>query len=202
MRERKLAKKFNRQARMYEKQRKNQTLKKWRQQLIRHAHGNVLELAVGAGANFPYYQKDVQVTGIDISPKMIEKAKEGASFYHIDANFLVGNVEKATFENEQFDTVVSTLSFCGYDDPLQMLALANQWCKPGGTILLMEHGISRNRLLSLLQNMINPVAKWIVGCHQNRPIMNLIEQSPLKIIHHETHVQGILQIVRAKATST
>src|SRR5699024_12282686 len=72
------------------------------------------------------------------------------------------------WSSDLFDTVVSTLSFCGYDDPLQMLALANQWCKPGGTILLMEHGISRNRLLSLLQNMINPVAKWIVGCHQNR----------------------------------
>lgn len=197
----KISKKFDRQANLYERQRERQALSTWRRKLIRHAHGNVLELAVGAGANFSYYKRDVHVTAVDISPKMIEKAKEGASLAQVPATFIVSNMETAQFPDKEFDTIVSTLSFCGYEDPLRMLKQITRWCKPGGTVLLLEHGISSNRLIAPIQKVIDPLAKRMIGCHQNRRIIELLDQSALQVVHHETHVQGMFHIIRAIPTS-
>lgn len=200
MKERKIKRKFDRQAHYYEMEREYQILHNWRSKLIPYAEGNVLELAVGAGGNFAYYQKEVHVTALDISQNMVMKAKEGAKLAQIEASFILANAETIYFPAEIFDTVVSTLSFCGYDDPIRMLERINNWCKRGGTILLLEHGISANNCIAPIQKMFNPLAKRVIGCHQHTPIIEYINESSLEVIHHETHLQGIFHLIRAKAT--
>ncbi|MFC4617728.1 class I SAM-dependent methyltransferase [Camelliibacillus cellulosilyticus] len=70
---------FNRQAKQYERQAEHQTLGVWRKQLLSSARGNILELAVGAGNNFPFYPPGAEVTAVDFSPLMLEKAKKIAA---------------------------------------------------------------------------------------------------------------------------
>lgn len=201
MKEWKVARKFDRQARLYAKQREQNAMAFYRKKLIPYAHGKVLELAVGAGANFAYYKAGVHVTAVDISPKMLEKAKEGATEAGVQATFQLGNAETMSFPHETFDTVVSTLSFCGYEDPLHMFAQVSRWCKRGGTILLMEHGISSHAFIATLQKWLDPCTKKIIGCHQNRDMMNLIENSPLELVHCENYLKGMLHLVRARPKS-
>src|SRR5213079_1753012 len=38
------------------------------------ARGQVLEIAIGTGRNLPFYPSDVEITGIEISPAMLEIA--------------------------------------------------------------------------------------------------------------------------------
>src|SRR5699024_4520530 len=109
------------------RQRKNKSLGRWRAKLIKDAEGKVLELAVGAGANFPYYSSDVEVTAVDISPKMINFARCAARDEQIKAKFMLSNLETLDFPKNSFDTIVSTLSFCGYEDPVRMLQQLNRW---------------------------------------------------------------------------
>ncbi len=45
----------------------------WRKDILRKVKGNVLEVGVGTGSNFAYYPINTSVTGIDFSPKMLEK---------------------------------------------------------------------------------------------------------------------------------
>src|SRR5699024_4845576 len=116
----KLAKKFDKQAPIYNRQRKNKSLGQWRAKLLKDADGKVLELAVGAGANFPYYSSDVEVTAVDISPNMINFARHAAQTEQIQAEFILNDLETLDFPENSFDTIVSTLSFCGYEDPVQM----------------------------------------------------------------------------------
>ena len=67
-----LARKFDRQAKIYRRQNQNNRFAAYRRRLLKGISGNVLELAVGAGANFAHYAKDVHVTAVDISGKMLE----------------------------------------------------------------------------------------------------------------------------------
>ena len=60
---------------------------KWRKQLLGGLHGRILEVGVGTGKNLPYYPKGVDLTAIDISPKMMDKARKRAD--GIDVNFHV-----------------------------------------------------------------------------------------------------------------
>lgn len=194
----KLARKFDRQARTYEKQRKKGNLVNWRRQLLQQAEGKVLELAVGAGANFAYYSPSAQVTAVDISPQMLGKAKGAAEEQGIYTTFMLSDIEALEFPEHTFDTVVSTLSFCGYEHPLQMFNKLSRWCKPQGRILLMEHGISFNPVFAFLQKAIDPVQFKLVGCHQKRDIMRLIQESDLEVQKVEHHWKGIVHLIWAK----
>ena len=192
-----LRNKFNRQAVLFEQEKKLGVLNKWRKKLIPFAEGNVLELAVGAGGNLPFYRNGVHVTALDISNKMLTKAENVARKGQLDVILILGNAETIQFNENQFDTVVSTLSFCGYDNPERMLRRAIYWLKPGGTLLLLEHGISDSATIASIQNKVDPFAKCIIGCHQNRRIESMIRELPVKIEVHESFLKDIFHLVQA-----
>jgi ubiquinone/menaquinone biosynthesis C-methylase UbiE len=193
-----LVKKFDKQSRLYEKMRKKQAQKKWRQKLICSAKGKVLEVAVGAGANFPFYDPGVKITAVDFSPEMLKKAREAAHEYGIEAEFIQADIENISFAPDSFDTVISTLSLCGYEDPIKILNLFNRWCKKDGRILLMEHGISSNFVLASLQKALDPLAYRLVGCHQNRDMMHIIQSSKIVIEKTESYWADMVHLIWAK----
>ena len=188
---------FNKQAPGYERRRKNNDLRVWREQLLASASGEVLELAVGAGANFPFYPPDVQITAVDFSPQMISKAKEAAEDHDLAPRFILCDAEEVDFPDNTFDTIVSTLSFCSYQDPEAMLAKVNRWCKPGGKILLLEHGRSTWKAVATVQKWLNPLVYRIIGCHQSRDIRGLLIQSELVIQRLENHFLNTVSLVWA-----
>lgn len=193
--------KFDKQADMYDKKRVRGELAFLRRRLVGSAEGEVLELGVGAGANLPYYRRDVRLNAVDFSPAMLAKAAAAnEASYGLAATFIQGDVGSLSLPDQAFDTVVSTLSMCAYDHPERVLSAMNRWCKPGGQILLMEHGISSNKLLAILQKLADPLAYRFVGCHQNRDIMGLISASPLEIKHVEHFMLGMLHIIRCAPT--
>lgn len=201
MKKEKLIKKYNKHVNMYEKNLNNPTLGKWRSRIIKSAQGNVLEVGVGVGSNFPYYDREnVHVTGVDFSPEMIKSAKQIAKQYGIDADFIKEDVESLKVEPHSFDTVLSTLSLCSYPNPSEVLNQFNNWCKKDGTVLLMEHGISSNVLLSSTQNVIDPLFKKVAGCHWNRNILEIVESSPLQVEHVERYWTGMVYLIWAKPT--
>lgn len=170
--------------------------------MIPHAYGNVLEVGVGAGANFPHYNRDhVHVVGVDFSAKMIKAARQTASDYQIDAAFIESDVESLHFEPNSFDCIVSTLTLCGYPDPIKILNQFNSWCKRDGKVLLMEHGLSSNAFLSGTLKTINPLFKQVSGCHCNRNIQALLSESDLEIERIERYWQGIIHLIWAKPTT-
>jgi len=193
----KLIRKYDKQARTYEMRRRNRTERAWRERLIRCAEGRVLELSVGAGANFPFYPKEAEVVAVDFSGEMLAKAREGAAENGIRASFIRSDVESLSFPDDSFDTIVSTLSFCGYENPDLVLHRMQRWCKPGGRLLFMEHGISSNRLVGLLQKIADPLFKAAVGCHLKRDIVRMLEHSRANIGQMERHMMGAVYLVWA-----
>jgi len=194
----KLIHKFDKQASVYDRRRRNASDRKWREPLISSAYGKVLEISVGAGANFPFYPKRVEVTAVDFSSDMLLAAKRGAADHRLNVEFIRSDVESLAFPSNTFDTIVSTLSFCGYENPLNVLASLNQWCKPDGQILLMEHGRSSNAIIRSMQNLMNPMFRRMVGCHFNRDIMGMLQQAGLRIEREEHHWMDMIHLLWAR----
>jgi ubiquinone/menaquinone biosynthesis C-methylase UbiE len=63
--------------------------------------GNVAELAAGAGA---------RVTGIDLSPRLVEVARARATAGGYDIEYRVGDAENLDVEDASFDKVVSSVA--------------------------------------------------------------------------------------------
>jgi ubiquinone/menaquinone biosynthesis C-methylase UbiE len=191
---------FDRQAKQYEKKRLQGSEKVWRRKLLQEVEGRVLELAVGAGANIPFYPQHVDITAVDFSQQMLNRAKQAGDEYELNIDFILSDIETIEFDDESFDTIISTLSLCGYEDPSRLLNQLNKWCKNSGQILLLEHGISANPVLSSIQKMIDPLAYKIAGCHQTRNILDLMEKSDLTVTKTESHWLGIVHLIWAKPT--
>lgn len=193
-----LIKKFDKQADKYDKRRRNDPLYRFRQRIFQKAEGNVLEVAIGSGLNFPFYSENIELTGVDFSHKMLKKADRAAKDYAFHSVFIQKDVETVEFNDDSFDTIISSTSFCAYQEPVEVLNKFQKWCKPEGKILMLEHGISTNTFLAGMQKMVDPLALRVVGCHQNRDISNIIEKSNVKLIKEERYLAGSLYLIWAE----
>jgi len=189
---------FDKQAAQYSSRNEGMMLRKWRQELLRHAKGDVLELAVGAGANFPYYPAEVNVTATDFSPEMLKKAQVAATEHDLAVQFMLADIDKLEFPDHSFDTIVSSLSFCSYEQPLHVMQKLKRWCKPNGNILIIEHGISSYPVVSFMQRMLDPLMFRFIGCHHTRNILDLVRQSGMLITHEECHMLKMVHILQVK----
>ena len=170
----------------------------WRRELLGAANGQVLEVSVGAGANFRFYPKGVNITAVDVSARMIEKAREAARDEGVEARFICSAVEQLNFPSHSFDTVVSTLSLCAYNDPVGVLRLLSRWCRPGGRILLMEHGLARNPLVQWLQHRFDGLQYRHIGCHADRDILQLVRDAGLEVVKESRKLWGMIYLIEAK----
>lgn len=171
---------FKKQTDLYKKRVEKNTFDlKYRRRLLESAKGNVLEVAVGAGVNFQFYNSNLEVTAVDFVPGLSEIAKQVAAKNKIKANFIIQDVESLEFEDNSFDTIVSTWSLCTYKNPLQVLNNFNKWCKPSGQILLFEHGLNGNYFLDWPLRKIDSWHMRKRGCHANTDVFKLVNNSYL-----------------------
>jgi ubiquinone/menaquinone biosynthesis C-methylase UbiE len=174
----------------------------YRRRLLKNASGRLLEVAVGTGSNFRFYQPFVEVTAVDFSGVLIDIAKKNAARCNIKADFIQSDVEMLDFREDSFDTIVSTLSLCSYDDPLKVLHNFNRWCRPEGEILLLEHGLSSNRFLrgfiNPVLNMLNPLCMKYMGDNINADIMKTVKLSGLRIEEIRIFLFGTHYMIKAK----
>ncbi|RDW21602.1 class I SAM-dependent methyltransferase [Oceanobacillus chungangensis] len=192
-----LVKKFDKQANKSHKRQKNNSAYQFRDRVFQDVEGKVLEVGVGSGLNFPFY-KDVELTGVDFSSEMLKIARNVAKEYPFKATFIQEDVESVKFNENTFDTIVSSGTLCAYQDPVIVLNNFQKWCKPEGKILMMEHGISTNKQIAWLQKILDPLALKLVGCHQNRNISEIVKRSSLKLIREERYMAGYLYLIWAK----
>ncbi|MBO0992622.1 class I SAM-dependent methyltransferase [Bacillus sp. SD088] len=193
-----LIKKFDKQAEKYDKRRRHDQLYAFRQRIFQEAEGNVLEVAIGSGLNFPCYSKDIELTGVDFSHEMLKTAERAAKDYPFQTTLVQKDVEMVEFDENSFDTIISSTSFCAYQEPVAVLNKFQKWCKPEGKILLLEHGISTNKFLAGMQKMVDPLALRVAGCHQNRNISAIVAKSNVEPIREERYLAGSLYLIWAK----
>ena len=103
----------------------------------------VLDVACGTGVLIgDYLKRDVgSVTGIDISPEMIKRAKE--KFTDSRVEFFCCDAEE--FEGGKYDAVMIYNAFPHFPAPEKLLSHLAQLLAEGGT-LTVAHGMSREKI--------------------------------------------------------
>jgi ubiquinone/menaquinone biosynthesis C-methylase UbiE len=159
-----------------------------RKKVIPLADGNVLEIGIGSGLNLPYYDSDNvrHIVGIDPTPYS-KGLEEAISISPIETEVIIGLAEKLPMEGQLFDTVVSTYSFCTIGNLDLAIEEIKRVLKPEGKIIFCEHGLAPDMKVQKVQNRINPLWKKLAGgCHLNRDIPLILEESGLKIDQMDT----------------
>jgi phosphatidylethanolamine/phosphatidyl-N-methylethanolamine N-methyltransferase len=114
----------------------------------------VLEVGVGTGLSLPLYPGNVQITGIDLSREMLEKARrrvERRRLANIEA-LLEMDAESMTFPDASFDKIVAMYVLPVVENPQKLLKELHRVCRPDGDIFIVNHVRSDNRLIAAFEN--------------------------------------------------
>ncbi len=160
--------------------------------------GRVLEVGVGTGLNLPLYPSGVTLTGVDLSPAMLEIARQRATQLGLAADLREADAQALPFPDASFDTVVCTLSLCAIPD--DRAAIAEMWrvLRPGGRLLLLDHIGSNIWPIWAGQRLLEMVTIRSAGEHQTRRPLPLVKEAGFAVQETERLKAGSVERVHAR----
>jgi len=175
--------------------------RRWRERLWSQVDGNrVLEVGVGTGKNVSYYPSGVQVTAVDLSEKMLERAQRRVQELDIKADLCLMDAQRLAFPDAVFDAAVATFVFCSVPDPVLGLQELGRVVRSGGQILLLEHVRVNKPVIGKLMDLLDPFVVRLMGPHINRRTAENVKKAGLEIERVEELVPGgLVKLVVARA---
>ena len=149
------------------------------QRMVLHTGTKILEVGVGTGLNATLYPRDCEVTGIDFSASMLEKARERTlrkGLGHI--RLLQMDAADLKFADGSFDIVYAPYLISVVPDPVKVAQEMRRVCRPGGRIIFLNHFRSDNALMSRAERLISPLTIHI-GFKADLDLPGLLDQAGL-----------------------
>lgn len=149
------------------------------------AGDRILEVGVGTGINLSLYPKDCTVTGIDFSEAMLEKARERVVRKDIrNARLLQMDAADLKFADDSFDIVYAPYLISVVPDPVKVAREMRRVCRPGGRVIILNHFLSPNPLMSRVERMISP-ATIHIGFKSDLDLPAFLAQAELEPVSIE-----------------
>ena len=150
---------------------------------INRRRGKVLEVGVGTGISLPRYAGHLRVTGIDLSPQMLKKARNRVAekgLANIDGLFEMDAAD-LQFDDGAFDTVVAMYVMTVVPDPARVLAELERVCAPGGDVLIVNHFAKQDGMRAKVEKLMAPASRAL-GWHPDFPLEAITENTGLKLM--------------------
>lgn len=173
--------------------------KRWqpeKQELFSHMQGKILFLALGTGLDIETFPRGQTIQAIDISPKMLEVAQPRIDLYEGDIQAQVMDVHELAFEDNSFDQVFTSCTFCSVPDPVAGLRSLRRVLKPGGELFMFEHTGSRYYPFKIMMNLMTLLTRSL-GPDMNRPTVANVEAAGFQLREVNNIFLDVVKTIKA-----
>jgi len=160
--------------------------------------GKILFLAVGTGLDIPFFPADLEITGIDISPRMLERAQPRADAYQGKLELREMDVHDLPFDAGSFDQVFTSCTFCSVPNPVGGLKSLRRVLKPGGELRMFEHTGSHWFPFNLMMHLMTPLSRR-VGPEMNRDTVENVRRAGFQIREVKHVYLDVVKTIEAEA---
>jgi phosphatidylethanolamine/phosphatidyl-N-methylethanolamine N-methyltransferase len=132
-------------------------------EIINQGNGRVLEVGVGTGLSLPSYGRHLEIVGIDLSPEMLEKARERVAAEGLDnvAELHEMDASDLKFADASFDTVVAMYVMTVVPDPEKVMRELSRVCRPGGDVIIVNHFSAEEGMRGWVERRMAPFADML-----------------------------------------
>lgn len=162
----------------------------------------VLEVGVGTGLSLPFYPEGGKVIGIDISEAMLDRARLRVEMsVRTDVELRRMDARSLKFADASFDHVVAPYVISVVPEPERVMEEIRRVCKPGGTVLVLNHFLSENRLLAFFERSLTPASRWI-GFRMDLPVTAIASTPGLEVLRVErVNLLGLWRLVEMRRSA-
>lgn len=100
---------------------------------------SVLEVGVGTGLSLPLYRRDIKVTGIDLSPEMLARARKRAGNLPNVQGLHEMDAQTMSFADASFEAVVAMYVAAVVPNMTKLFQELRRVCVPGGHVIVVNH---------------------------------------------------------------
>ena len=159
----------------------------------------VLEIGVGTGLSLDAYPTHALVTGIDLAPDMLEKARQRIDrngWRHVTVE--QGDALSLGFPDHSFDYVMAFHVVSVVPDAKRLMAEARRVCRPGGHIVVINHFRSERRVVANVQRTIDPITRRL-GWTTSLSLKDILDARALHVERQwKTSAHSLFTIVVAR----
>jgi phosphatidylethanolamine/phosphatidyl-N-methylethanolamine N-methyltransferase len=153
---------------------------------LRGRAGKLLEIGVGTGLSLPLYDAPLQVTGIDFSAEMLQRARRKVTkhdlchvtdLHRMDARAL-------HFDDNSFDWIVAMHVLSVVPEPERVIAEMARFCRPGGQVLIANHFSDRSMLRGMGVKVVSRLNN-VLGWEADFPIQRVLGDPRLREVERD-----------------
>jgi phosphatidylethanolamine/phosphatidyl-N-methylethanolamine N-methyltransferase len=157
----------------------------------------ILEVGVGTGLSLPACARHVDYTGIDLSQKMLDRARQRVDSLQLpNVQLQKMDATRLEFADDSFDRVLAAYFISTVPDPVGVIQEMKRVCRPGGYLVFLNHFLSENWLIAGVEKILSPLC-YRIGFKTDLELWDLMDASGLEVDRLEkTDFLGYWKAVR------
>ncbi|MFQ5740348.1 MAG: class I SAM-dependent methyltransferase [Acidobacteriota bacterium] len=157
----------------------------------------LLEVGVGTGLSLPMLPGNIDITGIDLSQKMLDRAKNRVGDLGLENVELIKmDATRLDFPDNTFDRVLAAYFISTVPAPVRVVEEMKRVCRPGGYLVFLNHFLGENPVMRVAGRAFSPLF-YRIGFRTNLDLKVLMKAVNLEIeIQEDIDFMGHWKAVR------
>ncbi len=170
----------------------------FKRRLFERMRGRIIFASIGTGQDIQFFPPGRDITGIDISSGMLERARPRAAAYAGRLELRQVDLHELDYPDGAFDQAFTACTFCSVPRPVEGLRMLRRMLKPGGELFMFEHTGSRYFPFNLMLNLMTPLSRRF-GPEMNRNTVANVARAGFEIQAVEPVYLDVVKMIRAAA---